>query len=244
MFHQLFVNNDVTHENIKSNIFYLSRGYYTDMPIPNVDDEYDMSFEPFDYDHWAGSQEGLVNIFHLPQGQKFNYFIEQIKPIHLSVYYRFMYLILLNQRYSTIKYLEQIPMIRTLPRKDREEFNVKMSTIKTVFAFSIVSDDLLYQTIYSKMYHVLSIDTLLKDMKDNEEQIELLQNQEILKAENQSSFILFGLSFLSIFSVLIDAAQYFDRIPFISYIPTISSTIVVCIIVIFIFFFWHRSQSK
>jgi hypothetical protein len=40
----------------------------------------------------------------------------------------------------------------------------------------------------------------------------MLQNHELLENEKMTSRFLFGLSILSFFSVLVDAAGYFDRI--------------------------------
>ena len=100
-----------------------------------------------------------------------------------------------------------------------------ISLLKTSFSFSIVSDDQLYQTVYSKMYMILGIDRLLADVRDNEEQIELLQNQERMNTEKITSVFLFGLSILSLFSVLVDAAGYFDRIPVLQSVSTALSAV-------------------
>jgi hypothetical protein len=203
-----------------------------------------MLFSPYDYDHWAGSQEGLVNIYTLTDNETTNNYLEKYKPKQLSLNYRFMYLVLLNQRFSAIAFLEKIPQLHACTRKERENVNLKIASLKTVFSFSVVSDDQLYQTIYTKMYSILGIDRLLEDIRDNEEQLQLLQNNELLNAEKMTSTFLFGLSVLSLFSVLVDAAGFFDRIPILQSISTILSA--VCLLaIITVYIVWLiRYQKK
>ncbi len=232
MFHQIRAESDMGREEITRHLIHLRRGYYKDFPIPDMGEDYDMMFEPYHYDHWAGSQEGFVNIFQLTDNSGDNNYLTRYKPIHLSVNYRFMYLILLNQRFSAIVYLGKIPSVRSYNRKQREKLNLLTSSLKTVFSFSIVSDDQLYQTIYSKMYTIMGIDRLLSDIKDNEEQIEILQSHEMLNTEKLTSSFLFALSILSLFSVLVDAAGFFDRIPNLESISTFLSVFVLCVIIV------------
>ena len=203
-----------------------------------------MIFEPYDYDHWAGSQEGLVNIFQLTENEATNSFLTKYKPVHLAVDYRFMYLVLLNQRFSAIAYLEKIPLLRSCSRKDRERIHFMTSVLKTTFSFSVVSDDQLYQTIYTRMYAILGIDRLLADIRDNEEQIEILQNHELLHTEKMTSAFLLGLSLLSLFSVLVDAAGYFDRIPILQSVSTVLSAVCLASIIVFYVIWWFLYQKR
>ena len=243
MFHQILAE-PLPAEAITKHLVHLRRGYHKEFPIPTIGEEYDMIFEPYAYDHWAGSQEGLVNIFHLTDNEATNSFLTKYKPVHLSVDYRFMYLVLLNQRYSAIAYLEKIPLLRAYSRKERDEINLMTSVLKTTFSFSIVSDDQLYQTIHAKMYGIMGIDRLLADIKDNEEQIEILQNHELLHTEKMTSVFLFGLSLLSLFSVLVDAAGYFDRIPLLQSISTVLSAVCLASIIIFYIIWWALYQKR
>jgi hypothetical protein len=209
-----------------------------------MDDAFDMMFAPYDYDHWAGSQEGLVNIYHLTDNETTNNYLKKHKANQLSQNYRFMYLVLLNQRFSAIAFLEKIPKLRSYTRKERDAANLKISSLKTVFSFSIVSDDQLYQSIYSKMYSILGIDRLLEDIRDNEEQMQLLQNNELLAAEKMTSTFLFGLSVLSLFSVLVDAAGFFDRIPILQSASTILSALCLLAIIAVYIVWLIRYQKK
>ena len=155
-----------------------------------------------------------------------------------------MYLVLLNQRFSAISFLGKIPQLRSYTRKEREKMNFMISSLKTNFSFSIVSDDQLYQTVYSKMYSILGIDRLLADVHENEEQIELLQNNELLNTEKLTSVFLFGLSVLSLFSVLVDAAGYFDRISVLQPASTLLSALCLLSIIVFYIVWWIRYQKK
>jgi hypothetical protein len=152
-----------------------------------------MIYEPYSYDHWAGSQEGFVNLFHCSDDEAGNWFIMNRKTSQLSENYSFMYLILLNQRFSAISYLNKISRMDKYTRKEKEKLNLKMSRLKTVFSFSVVSDDQLYQNLYTKMYGILDIERLLADIHDNESQVEMLQSHELLENEKMTSRFLFGL---------------------------------------------------
>ena len=129
-------------------------------------------------------------------------------------------------------------------RREKEKLNVKIFQLKTVFSFSVVSDDQLYQNLYSKMYGLLDIDRLLADIHDNEAQVETLQNHELLENEKMTSRFLFGLSLLSLFSVLVDAAGYFDRISILAKIATPLSFGCMLSIIVFYFVWWLRYRLK
>jgi hypothetical protein len=197
-----------------------------------------MIYEPYVYDRWAGSQEGLVNICFYTEDEAANSFIRNYKQRHLDDNYQFMYLLLLNQRFSAIRYIDQIAALNKSDMKTSEKeheigrLNARITRLKTVFAFNVVSDDLLYQNVYKRMYAILDIDRLLEDIRDNEEQEELLHNAKSLDTEKQTSNFLLLLSVLSIASVLIDASSYLDRIPYLQSISTgLSLAIVIGILV-------------
>ena len=155
-----------------------------------------------------------------------------------------MYLLLLNQRFSAIVFLGKISRLPSYTKKEKEKLNIGASNLKTVFSFSVVSDDQLYQTVYTKMYSILGIDRLLLDIHDNEEQFELLQNHEMLENEKMTSRFLFVLSLLSLFSVLADAAGYFDRIEILQSISTVLSAVCLAAVLFFCFAWWMRYRRK
>ena len=235
MFHQICLDKVMPEDEIRRHIVHLRRGYHQNFAIPKMSGEYDIIYEPYSYDRWGGSQEGIVNIFNYTGEESTDRFLRNYKPVHLDQNYWFLYIVLLNQRFSTIRYLDKISQMSKYRRKEKEKLSHKIFKLKTVFSFSVVSDDQLYQNLYSKLYELLDIDRLLADIHDNEEQVEMLQNHEILESEKRTSAFLFGLSFLSLFSVLVDAAGYFDRIAFLEKIATpLSFCCSILIIVIYV----------
>lgn len=244
MFHQIRLENTISSEELKERLLQLSRGYHKDFSMPNLGGEFDMIFEPYAYDHWAGSQEGFVNVFEYSGNERTNRFLKKYKASHLDRNYRFMYLVLLNQRFSAINYLEKTAMVHKYTRKEKEKLNHDTSFLKTTFSFSVVSDDRLYQTIYSNMYSVLGIEKLLIDIRDNEEQLAVVRNHEMLESEKMTSRFLFSISLLSLFSALVDAAGYFDRFLILKGISTILSFICLAVILIFYLVWWLNYKKK
>jgi len=244
MFHQICTEKALPEQELQSHLIHLRRGYHRNFAIPQTLGEYDMTYEPYGYDRWAGSQEGIVNIFSYTGEESTDNFLARYKPRHLSQNYWFMYLVLLNQRFSSIKYLDKVSQLSKYKRKEKEKLNVKIFQLKTVFSFCVVSDDQLYQDLYSKIYELLDIDRLLADIHDNEEQVETLQNHELLENEKMTSRFLFGLSLLSLFSVLVDAAGYFDRIRILEKIATPLSFACLVTIIVCYFIWWIRYHLK
>ncbi len=225
VFHHIFMIKPPGKADIERHLRYLSRGYHAQFSMPKSDSDYDMIYQPYDYDHWAGSQEGLVNLFHHSGNRTTDRFINSYKREQLLENYGFMYLLLLNQRFSAIAMISDIARYQTLSAAEKESLNERITKLKTVFAFNIISDDQVYQNVYRRMYALLDIDRLLDDIQDNEQQVEALQHRETVKRERFISSLLLGLSILSIFSALMDAAGFFDRIPAISPCATVLSGI-------------------
>lgn len=199
----------------------------------SADSDYDMIYKPYSNDHWGGSTEGLVNISYDTDPDEENYFLRNYKEEHLSVDYYFMYLLLLNQRFSAIQYILEIAEGADSGKNEMETINKRIVRLKTVFSFRIISDDQIFQNVYAKMYKVLDIDCLLEDIRDNENQSELLMNISSAKVEKRSNQFLLGISLLSLFSALIDASSYFDRINFLR--PVATSLGFLCTILVFVF---------
>lgn len=238
MFHQIFSPETLDEETIHRHLRHLSRGYHNQFSMPKSDSDYDMEYHPYGYDHWAGSQEGLVNLYFHSGERTTDFFLDHFKPGQLSRNYSFMYLLLLNQRFSAIKLICQITDYAKYSRLEKEDLNRRIVQLKTTFAFNIISDDQLYQNVYKRMYTLLDVDRLLDDIRDNEQHVELIQNYEALETEKMTSRFLFGLSLLSVFSVLIDAASYFDRIPFVQEISTVLSLVCMIVIVMSYLIWW------
>ena len=231
MFHHIFDKDNLSESDIQKHIRHLARGYHKNFLIPENDGDYDMIYRPYSHDYWAGSQEGLINYYHLSGDDSTDSFSEQYKYDHIANNYAFMYLMLLNQRFGAIQLISEITKYENCTKSEKMALNKKIVQLKTTFSFKIVSDDQLYQNVYNRMYDLLDIDRLLDDIRDNEQQAEIIRNCEALEQEKLTSYILLGLSVLSVFSVLIDASSYFDRIPYINEMSTALSFVCLVIIV-------------
>jgi hypothetical protein len=82
------------------------------------------------------------------------------------------------------------------------------------------------------MYKILDIDSLLDDIQDNESQMAMIQTAASAKSDKMASKFLFGISLLSLFSALIDAASFFDRFGMLGKSATILSIMATAGIVI------------
>ena len=201
-----------TPDYIDRNLSLLKRSYNESFRESTCQSRYDMTYAPYPYDFWAGSPEGLVNITCESGQDNTDYFLHHYKKDHLTIDYYFCYLPLLNQRFSAIAYICEIAEAADAGQRAIEQLNRRIVRLKTVFSFSVISDDQIYQNVYSQMYQVLDIDRLLENIRDNENQMEIIQNARSVRADKSSNKFLFGISLLSLFSALIDASSYFDRI--------------------------------
>lgn len=206
-FHALrFSESELAAEEVPSLLFRLRHGYASGFGWQeNEEDAYGFSYSPYAYDYWGGCQEGLVNVVRLDEGK--NLFIDRYKYRQLMRDYRFMYLLLLNQRFASVQYVEQISVETEC---NLDEVAARIIRLKTVYSFRVISNDMLYQNIYRKMYQLLEIDALLEDLQDNEEKVALYHKSIVERANDNATRMLFILSVLSVFSCLIDAASYFE----------------------------------
>lgn len=238
-FHFLHIDEPNGNKEIsKERLYRLSRSYNTGFESPTESD-YDMIYMPSENDHWGGSAEGLVNIVYDKNHDENDCYLHIYKEEHLSIDYYFLYLLLLNQRFTAIQYINKIAInIHKNKSEDDEKLNKRIVELKTVFSFNVISADKIFQNVYSKMYTIFQIEHLLKDIVDNEAHMQILQNANSVRLEKLSSKFLFGISLLSLFSALIDASSYFDRIEPLKSIATIlgffcvSITVVICVILL------------
>lgn len=243
MFHHIYVDEKPDGEALNLHLRRLARGYKTSFNLPASCQDYDMIYAPYDYDYWAGSQEGIVNLFSHGEDPDTNYYIDNYKRSQLVDNYAFMYLLLLNQRFTTIKLVSQITIYKQYSKKEKMLLTERIVALKTVFSFNVVSDDHIYQNVYKKMYDLMDIDRFLADIKDNEQQVEMFRNYESLESEKRTNSLLVIISALSVFSVLIDASSYFDRIPYVREISTGLSF--ACLVgIIASYFIWWRKHFK
>ena len=204
------------------------------MPVTG-ESAYDMMYEAGSGDYWSGCSEGLSNIVydseHARDGKK-DYYLHSLKLQRLQTDYYFMYLLLLNQKYSAVEYIKMVSQSLDGSTKYVEMLNRRIVQLKNTFSFNVISDDSIVQNIYSKMFSVLEIHNLLEDVIENEKQMELLQKAKHMKDDRLSNKYLFGISILSLFSALIDSASFFDRMESIRPVSTMLS--LGCVLVILI----------
>lgn len=205
-FHALrFSESEIAPEEIAPLLFRLRHGYAAGFAYQENEEVYDFTYSPYAYDFWSGCQEGLANVVRLDEGK--NAFIDRYKYRQLMRDYRFMYLILLNQRFTAIRYIEKISVGTDT---DLDDVAGNIVKLKTVYSFRVISGDMLYQNIYRKMYHLLEIDELLVDLQDNEEKVSLYHKNAMEQSNDNATRMLLIISILSVFSCLIDAASYFE----------------------------------
>ena len=246
-FHMLLdSNNELTESDTKKYAFLLKRSYKTSFMYNENNDtsKYDMTYNPYDYTHWAGSQEGLVCICNLTGNNTTDYFLKNFQYNHLCNDYHFMYLMLLNQRFSAIKYINDIAKAKTDDNASTEQLNQKIIELKTRYTFHVISDEMIYQHVYSEMYSILDIDKLLDDIAENNEKLEMLNGINAAKTGRITERFLIAISILSLFSALIDSADYFDRLPFVSSISTPISFIIIAVTVIIYTIGYFRTKKK
>lgn len=244
-FHMVKVPRDYDANSFENALLLLRRNYNTMFVRENRTEssKYEMRYAPYAYDQWGGSQVALVNLVRECGHEKSDYFLNELKPARLLADCRYMYLLLLNQRFSAIRYIDEIAESDVLGTKQAERLNGRIVNLKTAYSFRVISDDLIYQNVYSRMYQLLDIDNLLADIQDNEEQLALLQSSHTAKNERMASKFLFGISLLSLFSALIDAAGYFERFPRLQGFATGLSIGSVSLIVL-LCVFWLMPKNK
>ena len=205
-------------------LFYLKRSYSIDFAYDTHNDcgKYDMVYAPYDYMVFGGSQEGVVALFRKTD----IYFMEKLFPEQLKNDYHYMYLILLNQRFSEIKYVEEIAL--TEDAVDLvESISRKIVHLKTRYSFHVVSDDYIYQNLYSKMYDIFDIDKLFLDIEENGDRLALAQSNDSADREKKTNDFLWYISVLAVFSAITDLASYIDRMNRFSIISTVVSAVLV-----------------
>jgi len=200
---------------------YCSAFEYSADKVSDGGGKYDFIYSPSKYDEWGGSQEAFVNINYerdyskedKESGADPNWFLKKYKYGNLLKDYHFEYLMILNQRFAAIKYIERIIELGVEDSKELRELNRKIINLKTVFSLRVISSDMLHQNVYNKMFEMMDIDNLLQDLQDNEQQIELLQKEKGEQLGRRTGAMLGVLSVLAIFSALIDATDYFEKFP-------------------------------
>ena len=213
-YHLIRLSKEQTAENdIDRLCFYLKRSYDSAYLYDKDNDssEYDMIYKPYYYMVWAGCQEGLVMLTTETDVPKTNFFIENYYFSNLISDYHFMYLMLLNQRFGSLKCIDALAAAPD-DRPALERISTAAADLATRYAFYVISDEMVYQNIYSDLYRIFHIDKLLADVKECGERMAAVQSAAAERHEKTTSRLLFALSCLTAFSALVDATGYFDRL--------------------------------
>lgn len=157
---------DVTDSEFRKFCYSLGRGYintegFSEERIKNSG-EIDMIFEPTESINWFGNQRNLVCVCDSSVKND-----SQSKYISNNVCqnYLYLYLTLLNQRFTLLTYMTQLVEFKN-EQKKLIEINEKLARFRLIESFKIVSDEYTPQTIYSNMYRILDIDDLMNDINE------------------------------------------------------------------------------
>lgn len=183
---------------------------------------YDMAYCPYEYMAFGGCQEGFVALCRETGVSATDFFINEYFYPQLTHDYHLMYLILLNQRFSELRYVEEIATAAET-KSLAEEINEKTVRLRTRYSFRVVSDDYICQDVYARMYDVLDIETLFFDVEGNGIRLSMMENNERSETEKDNNVFLMCLSFLAVFSALVDLAAYLDRMSVANLVSTILS---------------------
>lgn len=204
-------------------------GYVDGGADVDLSTQYEMVYNAGGQSYWGGSQDGLVCLAKTPYAFQYD---------HLTNDYRFLYLLLLDQRFASIAYISEFsePLTKLT---DIQRIHKKVADLKTRYAFRVVSDDHYNQTIYNRMYNVLELDNLIADLEDTNDQLNDVTQAEQNKHDRRFEGLLTALSLLAIFSALVDLSDYLDRFfahtPKNSWISLVVNLSIICVALFLIF---------
>lgn len=217
IFQFVTVNNDNNYgeeeyTNYYNNLlFYLGRGYDTNFNYEKNalgDSSTDMHYDPFVYYDWCGSQSALSCVVNMEKVEEKDFaFLESQFCNNINNDYLLEYLILLNQKYTTMYLLNKL----TQENIDIEIVENQLNDFKIKYSFKAISNELTYQNIYNKMLVALDIKSLIYDVEDASERIKSNDRKADEKREKTTNSMLFILGLLSLGSALIDFSDYIDK---------------------------------
>ena len=155
--------------------------------------------------------------------------------------FHFMYLLLLNQRFAAISFIEAINECsrNEKARKGITDVYRRVVELRTRYSFRVISDDFFVQTVYSTGYQVLEIDALLKDLEDANGQF----NELSRVSEKRVEHFVIVVSLLAAVSAFADLAAY--REMFRSEHPPYGSLLLIPFLaLVFICIFWSSIKRK
>ena len=221
-------DKDSKDEEVRKLCSRLTHGYRTvSTSEENADSAYDKCLHLNAREYWGICPDGLAYINHFHSKPFADFFGTLCTDFH------FMYLLLLNQRFSAISFIEEISRFKNIDKAEQDISKVyrRMVELRTRYSFRVISDDFFVQTVYSTAYKVLEIDSLLHDLEDANGQFNELSRTREKKVEK----VIYALTLLTIFSALADLASYIGMLP-LPPLQTNSHWISFALIVIFIIY--------
>ncbi len=231
-FHAVYLPEETDSERIREHLCMLPRSYHQGFSRDRgcFDSRYDKYYSPYQYLHWGISQEGIACVCNAPQDESAVFFLENYFYSQLMKDYRYLYLILLNQRFSAIDCMGRIA--QATAGEKAEDLTTAIINLKTHFSFQVISDDMVYQNVYAKLFEVFEIGDFLEDLSEMNEKTASIQRQKTERQAKKTERFLLGISILAVFSALVDAADYFDRISWLKNAATWLSLIITLVIVV------------
>lgn len=205
---------DTGGDRIEDKLFHFCHSYTIDYGCSQVyPEESFFRFHPFTYIHWGGCQDGLSCIYY-----DINEFTANDINGKLKNDYYFMYLVLLNQRYTLLSLVNEMMGCKKAVSEEWRHLQNKLVTYQMEYSFRIVSDELTYHRIYNGMRKILSINELEDDLKDISDRMYALKNEEQREKDEKLAVArswrmdlgLGILSLLTIFSAFVDGADMID----------------------------------
>ena len=205
---------DTAKKEIDDKLFHLSHSYTTDYGYnKSYHDDIFHRYHPYAYIHWGYCPDGIACVYY-----NINAFTNNDLHGRLQNDYYFMYLVLLNQKYTLLSLINEMMACKNASPQEWRHIQHKLIIYQMEYSFRIVSDEMTYHKIYSDMREILSINELEKDLMDISNRMFQLKNEEQSESEElanakRSWRINLGLgmlSLLAVFSAFVDSTGTLD----------------------------------
>lgn len=200
---------------INEKLFHLSHAYNKDYKYnQSYRDNAFCCYHPYPYIHWGYCQDGITCVYH-----DINTFTSNDLNGKIQNDYYFMYLILLNQRYTVLDLISEMMNCRRDIPEEWRKIQRKLIDYRIEYSFHIVSDEMVYHKIYKDLRRILSIDELENELKDISDRMYMMMNEDVREKEetlanyrNWRTDIVFGLlSLMAVFSAIVDSTDILDQ---------------------------------
>lgn len=199
-------------ESFSKTLSLLKNGMRSDVDTSDYKDmAVNVEIKEYPYLYFGASQNAFVALVDFNKANKSKNFLNQRFCASFESNYLCLYLILLNQRLMLL-----LSVYKSIENKDNieqlKEIQHNLTQFKLLASFNIVSNTSNYQLIYDKIYSVLRIESLFKDVDEVNQKIMQDAESADIEREKKLNKILIVISVLAVFSALIDASDYFDRL--------------------------------